>query len=259
MVRAARALKEVRLAFIFTGTGVSFSLLIAFITTISAWTEPGCKNPDNDPHAKEKGDDFKHGLSGWCTTKKAGAIFFWLTFVFWAASLVLLIYYWRTGKLNASRDPAFVPPQMNDDDEMYDEESTHTSIHPAHPRRPTVAPAISSSQTEDSPFADPRHYASAPHSGYPAVSNAGRPSLDAYGAFSDPAPSGFVHPSSTAYGSTNFSTAPARSNDEPPTLPSPDLGPRVSRTMQYADPYGAVRASLGPGAPPSYEGYSGYS
>ena len=53
--------------------------MISFIVTISAWTEPGCKNADNDPHAK-LGDSFKNGLSGWCATKKAGAVFFWLTF-----------------------------------------------------------------------------------------------------------------------------------------------------------------------------------
>jgi hypothetical protein len=50
-----------------------------FIVTISAWTEPGCKNPDNDPNAK-LGDAFKSGLDGWCSTKKAGAVFFWLAF-----------------------------------------------------------------------------------------------------------------------------------------------------------------------------------
>ncbi|KAJ3481909.1 hypothetical protein NLJ89_g12175 [Agrocybe chaxingu] len=79
-VRLARALKEVRVGFILTGTGVTFSLLISFIVTISAWTQPGCKNADNDPHAEELGDDFKNGLGGWCSTKKAGAIFFWLAF-----------------------------------------------------------------------------------------------------------------------------------------------------------------------------------
>ena len=51
-----------------------------FITTISAWTEAGCKNAKNDPHAKALGDDFTKGLGGWCSTKKAGAIFFWLVF-----------------------------------------------------------------------------------------------------------------------------------------------------------------------------------
>lgn len=50
-----------------------------FIVTISAWTEPGCKNPDNDPN-QDKGDDFKKGLDGWCSTKKAAGVFFWLAF-----------------------------------------------------------------------------------------------------------------------------------------------------------------------------------
>ena len=97
-VRLARALKEVRVSFILTGVGLTFSLLIAlvgfcalqfilklalyfrFSVTISAWTEPGCKNANNDPNAEAKGDDFVNGLPGWCITKKAGSIFFWLAF-----------------------------------------------------------------------------------------------------------------------------------------------------------------------------------
>jgi hypothetical protein len=47
--------------------------------TISAWTEPGCKSANNDPHAKI-GDDYKTALEGWCNTKKAAAIFLWLAF-----------------------------------------------------------------------------------------------------------------------------------------------------------------------------------
>ncbi|KAJ8580574.1 hypothetical protein M405DRAFT_938689, partial [Rhizopogon salebrosus TDB-379] len=90
LTRLARALKEVRVGFIFVGSGSIFGLLIAFITTISAWTEPGCKNADNDPHAS-LGDSFKSALPGWCETKKAGAIFFWLAFGFWLASFILLI------------------------------------------------------------------------------------------------------------------------------------------------------------------------
>lgn len=49
-----------------------------------AFTQPGCKDPNNDPHANEHPDDdnedeFKNGLKNWCTTKKAAAIFlFWL-------------------------------------------------------------------------------------------------------------------------------------------------------------------------------------
>ncbi|KAF8740966.1 hypothetical protein AX14_006443 [Amanita brunnescens Koide BX004] len=259
LARTARALKEERIAFIFTGVGVTFSLLIAFITTISAWTEPGCKNPANDPHAKANGVIFQGDLPGWCNTKKAGAIFFWLAFAFWTASLGLLIYYWRTGRLNASRDPTFVPPRINDDDDPFDEDSTHLSI-PAPRSTSTVVPVAESgvydnSNQISSPFADPhRHSSMTAYSGYPATTSAGpppgRPSLDAYGAFSDPAPSGFINPS-------GFTAEPTPSS--PPSLPIPDLGPRVSRTMQYADPYAAVRVSLaGPGSPPSYESYSGY-
>jgi len=109
--------------------------------------------------------------------------------------------------------------------------------------------AYDNSDEVNSPFADPRrHSSTTAYNGYPAatpvVPSAGRPSLDAYGAFSDPAPSG-------------FSTGPAQSSELP--MPIPDHGPRVSRTMQYADPYAAVRASLaGQGSPPSYESYSGY-
>ncbi|KAF8348973.1 hypothetical protein F5887DRAFT_1270513 [Amanita rubescens] len=219
LVRAARALKEVRVAFILTGTGVAFSLLIAFITTISAWTEPGCKDPANDPHAKQNGEVFQSNLPGWCNAKKAGAVFFWLAFVFWTASLGLLIYYWRTGRLNTTMHMMIAPNEVN------------------------------------SPFADPhRHGSTTAYNGYPTVTpvvpSAGRPSLDAYGAFSDPAPSGFINPS-------GFSTGPTQSTQLP--IPIPDHGPRVSRTMQYADPYAAVRATLaGQGSPPSYESYSGY-
>ena len=55
-------------------------ILRSFSTSISAWTEAGCKDAKNDPHAKALGDSFTNGLPGWCSTKKAGAIFFWLAF-----------------------------------------------------------------------------------------------------------------------------------------------------------------------------------
>ena len=97
LVRLARALKEVRVGFILTGTGVLFSLLIAYVqraaypasyyspsfsfsVTISAWTQPGCKDKEKDPHSEALGDLFKTGLPGWCSTKKAGAVFFWFAF-----------------------------------------------------------------------------------------------------------------------------------------------------------------------------------
>jgi len=277
--RLARALQEVRVGFILTGTGCTFSLLIAFVTTISAWTESGCKNPSNDPHAS-LGDDFVNGLPSWCSTKKAGCIFFWLTFGFWLASLVLLVIDWRSGNLTTRPlDPPFTRPDIEEVEEEEEERTTSVyqpvgSVAPPSAQAnqttatPSQAPAAPRQSTYDdseivgSPFADANRWSaattttapsstaysgSAPRtSGYATPPAAvSRPSLDAYGAFSDPAPSGF--------GGVSGSFAPSAAGDP--------NGPRISRTMQYADPYAAVRASLvasGHTAPPSYESYSGY-
>ncbi|PPQ77133.1 hypothetical protein CVT25_010827 [Psilocybe cyanescens] len=291
-VRLARALKEVRVGFILTGTGVTFSLLIAFVVTISAWTQPGCKNKDNDPHSESLGDDFKNGLPGWCSTKKAAAIFFWFAFAFWAASLVMLVLDWRSGKLHAhtQRDPPFQRPQTGHDEEDadMDDDASYMHVAPARRTTATASPAYDDDAAQ-SPFADPypgaQRYGAAPPSSSaytPALQQhqplAGRPSMDAYGAFSDPAPSGFGgYGGSNSNANSNTSSmyagtgtaSPARTA-APPVLPEPDMGgPMVSRTMQYADPYAAVRASVGggggkvptsPGAggPPGYESYSGY-
>jgi hypothetical protein len=274
-VRLARALKEVRVGFILTGTGLTFSLLIAFIVTISAWTQPGCKNAASDPHAESLGTDFKNGLPGWCSTKKAAAIFFWFAFGFWAASLVLLVLDWRSGKLHVARDPPFQRPQSTHDEEdargeleEEDEDASYTHVPPA--RRTTATgngSRYDNSNAAQSPFADPQRYSQAggstPYT--PAVQPmAGRPSMDAYGAFSDPAPSGFGTAGYNNTAPTGYAS-PARNPTAPPILPEPDLGgPMVSRTMQYADPYAAVRASIAgqdstsPTGPPSYESYPGY-
>ncbi|KAJ8581677.1 hypothetical protein M405DRAFT_800993 [Rhizopogon salebrosus TDB-379] len=293
--RLARALKEVRVGFILVGSGSIFSLLIASITTISAWTEPGCKNadnrgkstcesacltPSNDPHAS-LGDSFKSALPGWCETKRAGAIFFWLASgVLLATFFILLILDWRAGNLGTPpRDPLFTRPYADVEDgeeEEEEQEGGHSyqpvaNTIPTYPRQskydnsnatappfadtnrlstaptnasttrlstaqPTTNPLSSadSSTNRTSAYSTPPTTTTAPTTSmiYPAS----RPSMDAYGAFSDPAPSGY-----------------RRRTHLLPT-------PRVSRTMQYADPYAAVRASLATSttSPPSYEPYTGY-
>ncbi|KAG1852922.1 hypothetical protein C8R48DRAFT_723748 [Suillus tomentosus] len=298
LIRLARTLKEVRVGFILVGSGCIFSLLIAFITTISAWTEPGCKNADNDPHAS-LGDAFTSALPGWCSTKKAGAIFFWLAFGFWLASFILLIIDWRSGNLTSPpRDLPFTRPHSDIEEgeevEVVEEEEegghsyqpVATNTAPTYPRQSTY----DNSNASASPFADSNRLSAAPtntnttylpsintnrfstadssanrtsaYSTAPTTTTApttstntgyatSRPSMDAYGAFSDPAPSGF--------GGVSASYAPTASD-------SGSGAPKVSRTMQYADPYAAVRASLATstatGAPaptkPSYEPYTGY-
>ncbi|CAL1715941.1 unnamed protein product [Somion occarium] len=244
--RLARALKELRVEFILSSTGLAVSLLIAFITTISAWTQPGCKDPNRDPHA-DKGDDFKNGLDGFCNTKKAGAVFFWLAFVFWVATFAMTILDWRNGKSSRPRDPPFTHPEIPAE---YVSQEDEESLYNPPSRKSTYEDHDDSVQ---SPFRDENRYTGVPslnnnNSTYPSSDPPilPRPSFDAYGAFSDPAPSGF-----------GASAAPTA-----PTAGSPTEGPRVSRTMQYADPYAAVRATVAAGgqtassqAPP----YSSYS
>lgn len=234
--RLARALNEVRVGFIMVGAGTAISLLIAFIVTISAWTEPGCKDANNDPHAS-KGQTYRNDLSGWCSTKKAGGVFFWLTFVFWLASLILNILDWRNGKSSRPRDQPFTHPTDFSEIETHAEDDDESTTG-YYGKRP-----VSDAESGQSPFEDsntPTGYAppTAPYAA-PAMP---RPSIDAYGAFSDPAPSGF--------------------GAGPAATPPPAESPRVSRTMQYADPYAAVRASISTGpqhpAPaPEYTSYGG--
>ena len=177
-------------------------------------------------------------------------------------------------------DPPFTRPVI-DEAEEEDEEANSTSYQPvgsappppaqtnqttAAPSQAAAAPRQSTYDNSDaanSPFADSNRWSTAttttaaPNttaytSGAPRTSGyvtppaaVSRQSLDAYGAFSDPAPSGF--------GGVSSSFAPPAAGDP--------NAPRVSRTMQYADPYAAVRASLaasGHAPPPSYESYSGY-
>lgn len=151
-------------------------------------------------------------------------------------TLVLVILDWRSGAHTRPRDPPFThPAEPADDADEGDEESQYHVV--PRVRRTT------SDEEPPNPFADTNRYSaasSAPSAGgYSGVStnapsSAPRPSMDAYGAFSDPAPTG--------YG---------------------DATPRISRTMQYADPYAAVRATIeshpvAPSKPPTYESYQGY-
>jgi len=268
----ARALRELRVAFILTGAGLAEVVLAAFIGTISAWTEPGCKNPDNDPNAKNGGDAYKRALPGWCQTKKAGCIFFWISTMFWIASFVLIVLDWREGRpvLGAGlrttssglggrkpRDPPFRPPTHDDAE----------SIISREPRRNRGRDDDYGDDDDgeiQSPFADPRGVYSTTGGGQ------GRTSLDMYGAFSDPPPSGYAagrQPSEPAR-TTTTSPPPTRFHSSLPTQQqSPPPG--ISRTMamayedtgttgaSYDDPYDRVRATLASsrpqGDPPSYE------
>ncbi|CAG7849650.1 SubName: Full=Uncharacterized protein {ECO:0000313/EMBL:CCA71321.1} [Serendipita indica DSM 11827] len=205
-----RALRVTRVALICNGIGIFFSLITAFVTTISVFTQPGCKDPKKDPSAKSAGKAFVAGLPDWCQTKRAGAIFFWLTLLAWLVTTYLAFQEWRTGKtVYRPEDPPFkLPPQPV---QPHDEDDTDPYSAPPRRQRTEEEDELHDSR---SPFGDNRY------AGY--NSPAGRPSMDAYGAFSDPNPSGYGH--------------------------SQYDQPAVSRTMQYADPYAAVRQSIHGGA-----------
>ena len=149
---------------------------------------------------------------------------------------------WRKGKGNRPRDPPFAHEDIPAD---YVAQEDEESLY----RRPSMKSTYNDDHDDESahsPFSDENRY-----SGVPSLNNNNtaynssaapqlpRPSFDAYGAFSDPAPSGFA-----------------------PSAGSPtDGGPRISRTMQYADPYAAVRATVAAGqtnAPPAAPAYSSY-
>ena len=150
------------------------------------------------------------------------------------ASLVLNIMHWRNHKASRPRDPPFEPPfdtssdargearpvsshDHEDDDE--DEESQYGQVPQLNDNNP------------NSPFSDAnRANAARPYSDYSSASatTGPRASVDNYGAFNDPVPSG--------YGGASFGQASGLAGAASPA--------GVSRTMQYADPYAAVRASI---------------
>jgi len=95
--RLGKVLEDPRVPFILDGSGTLGNLALGIVTSISAWTQPGCKNPANDPHAADRDQGFQDGLSNWCVTKQIGAVIFCTTTVLWATSLWFSGKAWRKG------------------------------------------------------------------------------------------------------------------------------------------------------------------
>lgn len=159
------------------------------------------------------------------------------------------------------RDPPFQHPSHDDAESIISRE-------PSRYRRQRD----DDDEDEDiqSPFADPRGAYAPPSSGQ------GRASMDMYGAFSDPAPSGYSAgqrpPAGASYSGARTTTSPPPARYQSPGSPKQQApGGGMSRTMalayedtgttdaSYEDPYDRVRATLAsprPGAansPPSYQ------
>lgn len=199
--------------------------------------------------------------------------------VFWICSVALLVQDWRSGRADRGlrpRDPPFTHPTDPNDDDAESMVSRQQSRHVVHRQE----------EEEDeleSPFSDP--YPQRQDSPYRYQQPAARASMDTYGAFSDPPPSGYANaaaPPRSSYSSpppqlpplylgNTPPTRPLQSRETPPLYRSPQAPQGMSRTMalayedtgttdtSYEDPYDRVRATLGtprpgstPNAPPGY-------
>lgn len=185
------------------------------------------------------------------------------------------IMHWRSGKARGPRDPPFDPPAGSEAGGIYDEleeddeESSYGRVPPLRENSNIAASPFSDNNAASNRNSQASSYVLPPVGGVgnfnspgvvPAAGSmpAARMSVDAYGAFSDPAPSGYGAPPPAQQ--ATFNTASGLSDVS---------SAGVSRTMQYADPYAAVRASIGstspsypgstaPPGPPSYTEYTGY-
>ncbi|WVN87768.1 uncharacterized protein L203_102963 [Cryptococcus depauperatus CBS 7841] len=222
--RAAQFLAQSRSTLILHAFGTLLMLFAAFIVTISAWTAKGCKKADDDPHA-DLGDDYKNSLNDWCTTKKASAVFTWLSFAAWAALLVLVAIKFRREKKLSHNEPSFIPPPESNG-VSYSNILSHDEEHFVENKL----------ERQDSELAEdryvPENNLQNPFSyKQPTTTHAqmDRPSIDAYGAFDgDGMPKAGEH----------------------------------SRTMQmaYTDPYAHLRQQLiNPSSNTTHSTYAGNS
>lgn len=146
----------------------------------------------------------------------------------------MIIRDWRSGKGGLRpRDPPFEHPT---EDLEYEDEDEESSYHPTEARRSRYdePPADANTPYSENRYSNPPPPSIPPMSFTPSPAQGGyssptnsRPSMDVYGAFSDPAPSGY-----------SPGAGPAQTQEQ--------QDPRLSRTMQYADPYAAIRATINP-------------
>jgi hypothetical protein len=173
---------------------------------------------------------------------------------------------WREGRPVGGRpvhprDPPFRPPVRDDAHSVISRGPSQASTGRSGHRRGEDEDEDDADSQLQSPFADPRSYRT------PGTYGAPRSSMETYGAFSDPPPSG--------YAGAPRSQSPAGAYDPPRSpriavaqpagisrtmaLAYEDTGASDTRgTRDYEDPYDRVRAAVTrpPSAhPPSYSEY----
>lgn len=189
--------------------------------------------------------------------------------VFWIASFILVVLDWRHGRPVGgrpvrARDPPFLRPARDDAESIISREpSAAGGGRYGRSRRDEDDDDDADSQLQ-SPFADPRAYGAPGAGSAPGRGGEGRASMDMYGAFSDPAPSGYGAGARAPY-------HPPRSPPQYTPTSAAQPGANVSRTMAlayedtgttnassasggYEDPYDRVRAAVNTGRPGSAAG-----
>lgn len=170
-------LRERRSAWVLNGVGVFISLLMAAISTGSAFTTAGCKNPDDDPN-EGKGDDFKDALPIFCGTKKTASILFWVVFFSWMGSIAEIMLnnknlIKKSGRKSGTRDPPFEAPdadqeagygyaketyQSDASNRTYDDSSaplTGRTVNPFEPEPGNPYDRVSDNEDDNNPFSHP--------------------------------------------------------------------------------------------------------
>ncbi|TIB93053.1 hypothetical protein E3Q19_01510 [Wallemia mellicola] len=170
-------LRERRSAWVLNGIGVFISLLMAAISTGSAFTTAGCKNPDDDPN-EGKGDNFKDALPIFCGTKKTASILFWVVFFSWMGSIAEIMLnnknlIKKSGRKSGTRDPPFQAPdadqeagygyaketyQSDASNRTYDDSSaplTGRTVNPFEPEPGNPYDRVSDNDDDNNPFSHP--------------------------------------------------------------------------------------------------------
>ncbi|SDA02979.1 BZ3500_MvSof-1268-A1-R1_Chr11-1g03246 [Microbotryum saponariae] len=87
----ARGMRKIRVAMI-VNTNQVIWILMAMVSATASTRAGGCKNPALDEHAGDEA--YTALLPPFCRNKRAGAVFFWLLFISWCASLGITIASW---------------------------------------------------------------------------------------------------------------------------------------------------------------------
>ncbi|KAI5474233.1 hypothetical protein MNV49_003863, partial [Pseudohyphozyma bogoriensis] len=126
----ARGLRQVRAAAIINGAQSLFMLLMAVITTVSAYTA-GCKDPSKDPHADL--DGYTDAMGGFCRNKRAAAAFWWFNLIAWLTTLAFVILNWRSVRRNPQSSGFVIPGSQfpADDEEVFAYQSDAEQRGPA--------------------------------------------------------------------------------------------------------------------------------